>query len=152
MTYEHTTLIEAPAHIVWTATTDIERWPEWLPTIQSVIHLDGGPIGLGSRAQVKQPLQPVALWTVVAFEPDRRFVWTSVRSGLRLTATHEVTPHGDGALNLLRIEAAGPLALVLRPVFGSLLRRVLATENRCLKAHCEAAAPSCAQATLGSAA
>ena len=58
MTLDDTIHIEAPADVVWAVTEDIERWPEWTPTVTSARRLDGGPFGLGSRFRIKQPAQP----------------------------------------------------------------------------------------------
>ena len=36
MEVENTIHIEAPPAIVWAVTVDVERWPEWTPTVESV--------------------------------------------------------------------------------------------------------------------
>lgn len=140
MIVEHTTDIEAPPEVVWRVTKDVERWPEWTPTVTSVKRLGDGPLGLGSVARIEQPGQPAADWVVSAFEPGRRFAWQTHRTGLRMVATHEMSAEGKGTRNVLRVEAGGALATMLWPVLRLAMRRALARENQGLKEFCEQAA------------
>lgn len=132
-----TTHIEAAPEVVWAVTQDVERWPEWTPTVTSVNRLDRGPFGLGSVARIKQPMQPEAEWNVTEFEPGRRFAWETRRLGLHMTGSHDVSPNGLGTTNVLGVEAKGALAVLLWPVLRLAIRRALADENRGLKANCE---------------
>ena len=141
MTIEHTIAIEASPDTVWAVTTDVGRWPEWTPTVSAVRRLDSGPLGVGSETRVAQPGQPAAVWTVSEVVPGRRFVWQTARAGLRMRATHEVTPEGAGTRNVLCVELSGVLARLLSPLLRPLVRRALAAENRGLKARCEAGDP-----------
>lgn len=142
MTIEHSTPIAAPPDVVWAVTEDVERWPEWQPTVTSVRRLDAGPFRVGSRARIKQPLQPEATWTVTDHAPGRRFSWESVRPGLRLVGTHDVAPDGAGASSRLRVEATGPLAVLLWPLLGPATRWSLRQENAGLRRRCEAGSTS----------
>jgi uncharacterized membrane protein len=133
MIVEHTTHIEAPPEVVWRVTADVERWPEWTPTVTSVKRVGEGPFGLGSVARIKQPGQAEADWAVTSFEPGRRFAWESQRMGMRMVGTHEISPEGQGTKNVLRVEANGALAVLLWPVLGLAMRRALKDENEGLK-------------------
>jgi hypothetical protein len=138
MTIENTIQINAPLEVVWRVTADVERWPEWTPTVTSVRLIGGGPIGPGSVARIKQPAQPESEWRVTVFEPGRRFAWETRRRGLRMVGLHELEVAGAGTTNTLRVEAEGALAVLLWPVLRLALRQALADENRGLKQRCEA--------------
>lgn len=137
MTLDDTIHIEASTDIVWAVTEDIERWPEWTPTVTAARHLDDGPFGVRSRVRIKQPAQPESDWTVTEYVRGHRFTWTTRRPGLRMTASHEVGWHESGASNVLRVEVSGVAAVALWPILGIAIRRALAQENRGLKARCE---------------
>jgi uncharacterized membrane protein len=140
MSVTHEIHIAAPPERVWAVTCDIERWPEWTPTVTSVTRKSQDEFGLGSVARIKQPLQPESEWTVILFEPERRFAWESIRTGLRFVAVHELLPDDSGTKNILRLEATGFLAILMRPILRAAVGRALRQENRGLKARCEAKA------------
>src|SRR3712207_4077807 len=81
---------------VWTVMLDVERWREWTPTITSIERLEGGPFRVGSRARVRQPKLPTAVWTVTVLEPGRYFEWRNVSPGLRSVAGHRAEPIAGG--------------------------------------------------------
>lgn len=135
---ENTIHIAAPADIVWAVTEDVERWPEWVPTITAVRRLDDGPFGLGSTARIKQPAQPESDWTVTEHLRGERFTWETRRPGLRMAASHEVRQEESGTSSTLRLKASGVVAVLLLPLLRAVIRRALAQENRSLKARCEA--------------
>lgn len=142
MRVEQSIRIEASPEVVWEVTRDVERWPEWTPTVTSVRRIDRGTFGPGSRARIKQPLQPESEWVVTEFEPGRRFAWETRRTGLSMTGTHEIIPEGSGTRSVLRVDAAGVLARLLWPVLRPAVRRALFDENRGLKRRCEQPAPA----------
>ena len=137
MTAEHTTHIDAPPAEVWRVTLDVERWPEWTPTVTAARRLDDGPFRVGSRVRIKQPGQPEATWTVTDLVPGERFAWETARRGLRMRATHALTPDGTGTRNTLRVEADGILGTIFSPLLRPLVRLALVDENAGLKARCE---------------
>jgi hypothetical protein len=142
MVIEHAIHIDASPETVWTVTVDVERWPEWSPTVTSAQPVGGGPLRLGIEVRVRQPLQPAAMWVVVALERGRRFAWETRRPGLHMVATHDITPAGAGTTNVLRLEAGGLMATLLRPLLALAFRRALAAENRGLRKRCEDADPA----------
>lgn len=105
----------------------------------SVRLVDGGPVGLGSAAEVRQPRLPRNVWRVTAFEPGRRFEWSAAGPGVTTRADHRVEPLGDERSRVtLEIEMTGPLAGPASLVLGGLTRRYVAREAAGLKEHCEA--------------
>jgi uncharacterized protein YndB with AHSA1/START domain len=140
MKTEHAIRIAAPPEVVWEVTADVERWPEWTPTVKSLVRLDSGSLGPGSRVRIEQPGQPPAVWVVTALEPGRRFAWRTERPGLRMVATHDLISNGGGTENVLRLEAEGWIAALLGPVLRLAIRRALTRENEGLRARCEAVA------------
>ena len=128
--------IDAPVETVWQVTRDVERWPEWTPTVTSVRLLDS-ELRLGSVALIKQPMQPRSEWVVTEFAPGQRFAWETRRVGLHMTGTHEMSAADGGTRSVLRVDASGWLATLLGPLLRPVMRKALADENRGLKSHCE---------------
>ena len=141
MKIQDVTHIDAPPATVWAVTEDVERWPEWTPTMESVRRVDGGPFAVGSSATIRQPGLPDVVWTVTQMLPGERFTWTGCARGLRMTATHEVAAERDGTRSVLRIELSGLMVTLLWPVLRLAVGRALRRENLGLKARCERTAP-----------
>src|SRR6185295_11383957 len=53
--FSRTVEIQQPPPIVWSVMTDIERWPEWTPSVARAKRLSNTPLQVGSRAQIHQP-------------------------------------------------------------------------------------------------
>lgn len=139
MKVEHAIHVAAPPDAVWAATVDVERWPEWMPTMDRVKRVDAGPFDVGSSARIKQPGLPETEWTVTDLVHGQRFSWTTRVLGIRMRATHELSPHEGGTRNVLRVEMAGPVAVLLAPFARRSVRRTLERENAAFKERCEAA-------------
>lgn len=99
--------IAAPPERVWQVIRDVERWHEWTPSITRVRLLGRGPFAVGSRAFIRQPRLPPALWTVDALVPERSFSWVSVAPGLRVTGFHGVEATTAGSRATLAIDLQG---------------------------------------------
>src|SRR5579859_7347355 len=104
MRIDHSIEIAAPPEAVWAVVTDVERWPEWTPTMESVRRLDNGPFQLGSSAKIKQPQMPEAVWRVTAFTPGRQFTWETTVRGMRMIASHELVNSPAGCTSRLGLE------------------------------------------------
>lgn len=137
MKLENRKLIDAPPSIVWRVTENIERWPHWTPTMNSVTRLDDGPFDVGSTARIKQPGLPEAEWRVTALTRGESFTWEARVRGMHLVATHEMAPSGDGTLSVLRVDISGIAAVLLWPLIRISVRKALEKENAGLKAECE---------------
>jgi uncharacterized protein YndB with AHSA1/START domain len=130
--FETSRHIDAPTQRVWEALFDVARWPEWTPTIASVRRLDDGPFQVGSRAEVRQPRLPRAVWEVTEVVDGRSFTWEATGPGMRTIARHEVVPDGDGSQVTLSIEQTGPMGAVAALVWRRLTQRYIETEAESL--------------------
>lgn len=137
---EHSITIEiaAPPERVWQVMSDVERWPEWTPTVTSVKRLDDGPLRVGSRAKVVQPKLPEAEYAVTELSPGRSFTWVAASPGVVTTARHEVEPTPDGTRVRLSVSQAGWLGRLVAPFYRGLTDRYLVKEANGLKATSEA--------------
>ncbi len=138
LTTEHVTSA-SPAR-VWEVLSDLEGWPSWLPTVDTLAPLDLGPAdmpapGVGASYAVTQPKLPKAQWTITHWEPEHGFTWVSRAPGVTTTATHAITelPAGGSRISL-EIDWVGPLAWVPRAAYGRLAQRYIDTEARTLAA------------------
>ena len=131
--------IAAPPDIVWSIMSDVERWHEWTPSVRSVRLLDK-PLAVGSRAWIRQPKFPPALWAVTAIEPGRGFIWKSGTPGMWVYGHHTVEPAAGGARATLRLHYEGMLAALLARMTRGITNRYLDYEAAGLKARSEALA------------
>ena len=129
--------IRAEIKGVWATLTDVQRWHEWTRSIDKIERLDDGEFGAGSRARIRQPRIPVAVWTVTEFEPGRSFTWVSEAVGIRTVATHVLEPRDGGTRLTLTIAQTGWLAWLIRSRAEKTAREYLAMEAQGLKQRCE---------------
>jgi uncharacterized protein YndB with AHSA1/START domain len=129
--------IAAPPERVWAETIDIERWPEWTPTVKYAKRLDAGPITVGSRVRIDQPKLPPALWVVQELEPGRRMKLKSGLPGMFAIAHHRIEPRGTRTMVHLSIEFTGLFGGLLARWTRDMNHRYLALEASGLKRRCE---------------
>jgi hypothetical protein len=129
--------IAAPPGVVWEVIRDVERWHEWTPSITRIKRLDAGPLRVGSRATVQQPKLPKNDFTVTTLEDDRGFDWESRSPGLRGIGHHWIEPLPTGSRVTLGVDFRGPLAPVVRLVYGRLTQRYIEMEAAGLKLRSE---------------
>jgi uncharacterized protein YndB with AHSA1/START domain len=134
--------IDAPPERVWAATIDIERWPEWTPTVTRARRLDSGPMGVGHHVRIDQPKLPPTVWVVEALEPERRMTLKSGVPGMRVIAHHRLEPKGEGCAVTLTIRFEGLFGGLLARWTRDLNRRYLAIEADGLKRYCENRGPA----------
>jgi uncharacterized protein YndB with AHSA1/START domain len=136
--YEVSVDISASPERVWAVLVDVERWPDWTPSMTRVQRRDHSPFGLGSAVRMKQPRLPATVWRVTAFEPGRSFSWTARGPGVQTEAGHRLAPGADGSVTVtLTIRQSGALAGPLWRLLSGLTRRYVSTEARSLKHRCE---------------
>jgi uncharacterized membrane protein len=138
MDIERAIEIAAPAEPVWNVMIDVQRWPEWTPTVTSVEQLDAGPLRVGSRVRIRQPRLPAAVWTVTTLDAGRYFEWQSVTPGVKSVAGHRVEATGSQTTRVtLTFDWTRWLAPPIRLLYGKLARRYVQTEAESLKRQCE---------------
>jgi len=124
--------IDASAEPVAEVMFDVARWPEWTPTVDEVERLDDGPFAVGSRAKVRQPRLPRAVWEVTELVEGRSFTWQATGPGMRTIGRHEVMPDGAGSRVTLSIEQTGPMGAVAARVWRGLTQRYIELEAESL--------------------
>ena len=137
---EQSTRIDVGASVerVWEVLREVERWPEWAPTVTSVRHLDEGPLAVGSRVRVEQPRIPPTEYVVTQLEPSRSFTWVATGAGVRTTARHVLEGIDTGGTRVtLAVEMAGPVGRVMGRFYRRLTDRYLTAEAEGIKARSE---------------
>ncbi len=137
MDYEATIDIAADPDRVWSTWIDVERWPEWTQSVVTARLLDDGEFGVGSRARLKQPKLPAAVWQVTEAEPGRSFVWVTRSGGLTMVASHVAEPAAGGVTAQLTFEITGPMSGLVGRLLGRRIRTYLQMEADGVKARSE---------------
>jgi uncharacterized membrane protein len=138
MTYRASIDIDAPVERVWNVLVDVEKWPDWSPTMTSVKRLESGMFRPGSSARVKQPKLPEAIWRVSAMMPQKSFTWSTRSRGVTTVARHTVAARDEGGTRVGgEIEQSGALSLVAKVFFSRQTKRYLQEEAHGLKKRCE---------------
>jgi uncharacterized protein YndB with AHSA1/START domain len=123
-----TTDIPAVPSRVWAILVDVERWPEWTPSVTRVMRLEQGPLAVGSRARIHQPRLLPATWRIVELAEGRRFAWVTGGPGVRAVAEHSVEPIDRGSRVTLSVRFEGLLASLVARLTRDLNRRYLELE------------------------
>jgi hypothetical protein len=119
---------------------DVERWPEWTPTVTRLEKLDPGELRLGQRIRIEQPKLPRMTWQVTNVAPGRSFAWSTSRPGVTTVATHEIAVDGSRSEIRLTIDQHGFLAPLVQLLVGRRTRRYMEQEARGLKQRTESGA------------
>ena len=129
--------VAAPQDTVWAVMTDAERWPEWTASVRSIRLLDAAPLRVGSRALIRQPRFPPALWTVTALDQGRSFTWKSVAPGLRVYGSHSAEAIPGGTRATLSLHYEGLLGRLLGRLTAGITNRYIEMEATGLKRRSE---------------
>jgi uncharacterized membrane protein len=141
MEYTKVVQVAADSERVWKVLSDLERWPERIPTYVEVRRLDGGDLRVGSRAHVKQKGLAAGDWEVIELVEGSTFTWASRQPGVRVVGRHVVSqtaPDGPTTLTLT-IEQTGWLSGIVALLLGRKVRRYVDLEAEALKAAAEGA-------------
>lgn len=137
MRFDHSTTIQAAPERVWEVFSDVERWPDWTPTVDSVERLDAGRIHVGARTRIRQPKLPVAVWEVTELKDGEYFEWVSKAPGIKTTGGHRVVGTPEGTVVTATIIQEGPLGWLFGRLYAGLTKSYIATETAELKELCE---------------
>ena len=129
--------INTPVDRVFEVMSDTDRWHEWTPSVTSIKRLDGGAFAVGSRAVIRQPKFPPALWAITAIEPGHSFTWVNQAPGVKVIAHHFAESTAAGSRATLSLRYEGMIGKLLARMTKGITNRYLAMEARGLKARSE---------------
>ena len=142
MRFDHSSTIQAAPERVWEVFSNVERWPDWTPTVDSVERLDAGRIHVGARTRIRQPKLPVAVWEVTELKEGEYFEWVSKAPGIKTTGGHRVVSTPEGTVATATIIQEGPLGWLFGRLYAKLTRDYIATETAKLKEVSESCNPA----------
>ena len=138
MITEDSVEIDAPAQLVWEVFSDVEHWPEWTPSVTSLVGRDGANLAVGKRFSIKQPGMSKLNWKVTEIEPGTSWTWVQRSPGVNVTARHHVTAQpGGGTLVRQELDQRGFLGALVGWLMVRKTRRFLQQEAHGLKARSE---------------
>lgn len=135
--FSRTIDIRATPDAVWRVMCDVERWPEWNPTIKRLRLLGDDSFGVGARAVIRQPRFPPALWKVTEVDEGRGFEWVSKAPGLQVVADHRIEATGPGSRVTVSLRLNGAFGAVWGRLTGGVSDRYLQLEAEGLKRRVE---------------
>lgn len=145
MRITHSAEIPTPIDLVWRVYTDVERWPQWMESMDHVDlaasggAIEGEPLQLGSQVWISQPRLPSATWEVTELTPGRSWTWVSRSPGATSTATHRLTAIDAATTRVdTSLEMTGLLGALAGRLISARARRYLAMEAEGLRAACAA--------------
>lgn len=130
--------IDAPPEIVWNVMADVEKWPEWTPSMRKIEKMGDKPFGKGASFRVAPRGAPRSVWTVTECDEDRSFFWEARSANAHAVAGHVIEPHGAGSLVTLSVDVTGSwMVKVLGPLMAMTIRRSVRQEAEGLKRRSE---------------
>ena len=130
--------IDAPAHLVWQVFSDVERWPEWTPSVTSLVARDGTGLTVGKRFAIKQPGMSKLVWKVTEIDPGSSWTWVQRSPGVHVSASHWVIPQPGGrTLVSQQLDQRGVLGALVGWLMAKKTKRFLEQEAHGLKARSE---------------
>ena len=130
--------IDAPVSTVWAVLSDVERWPEWTASIESIRRTRTGPLEVGERVVVAQPRLPTVTYTLTVVDEGREFTWAAGSAVSRGVGEHVLHPRvGGGTTATLRVLQHGPAAPLATVLLRGIAQRYVRMEAEGLKARSE---------------
>jgi hypothetical protein len=130
-------VVKAPIGTVWEVLTDLERWPEWMPTITSLAPRQSTGPAVGAAYRVRQPRLPPTTWTITAWDELDGFTWRAKGLGLATIGDHRIGKVGSHTRVQLSIKWTGPFAFLARSMYGGVARTYIARELQALRGRAE---------------
>lgn len=147
MRLTHSAEIPAPIDLVWRVWTDVERWPQWMESMDHVDlassggAIEGEPLQLGSKVWIAQPRMANATYEVTELTPGRSWTWVAHSPGTTTTITHELTATGAAATRTdTTVDITGPIGAIAGFAVRKRAQRYLEMEAVGLQAACAVAA------------
>jgi hypothetical protein len=137
MNYQHTIDIEASPASVWAVLADVTAWPSWTASIDTADWVGDSGIAVGHAVRLKQPKLRTATWAITAFDEGRSFTWETTSPGVCVSASHAISPRGNGVTVTLATSVRGLLAPIVGALTAKIGRRYVAMEAEGLKRRCE---------------
>jgi hypothetical protein len=109
-TFMSITEIAAPVETVWAVLSNVDRWPDWLPTVAEVEAGACGTVCAGQVLRIRHGGLGTLDWTVADVRQPRGFTRVATLPGVTLEADHTLDPlpRNETVLRLrLRIDGAG---------------------------------------------
>jgi hypothetical protein len=125
--------IRAAVPVVWRLITDVERWPDWTPTVLSLCKTDTGPLTIGTTCRVRQPGLPERLYKVTSLQEQSEMTWETNTAGLRMVASHQVWSTHTGSCAQLLFSVTGVLAPMVRLLFAQKIDGMVNLEAESLR-------------------
>jgi uncharacterized membrane protein len=146
MRITHSVEVTAPIDLVWRVYTDVERWPQWMESMEHVDlaesggSIEGEPLQLGSQVWISQPRLPNAMWEVTELTPGRGWTWVSRSTGATSTASHQLTAVDTGTTRVdTTLEMTGLLGGLAGRMIARRAAQYMAMEAEGLRAACATA-------------
>jgi len=136
-TFSTSVEMAAPPPVVWSVMADVERWPEWTPSVKRIVLLKSGPLAVGSRLRIHQPRLPPAFWKVIEAVPDSHFISVSRAPGVRVVASHVAVKTSTGSRVTLSLRYEGLFGPLLAWLTRGINASYLTMEANGLRARCE---------------
>ena len=133
MTVEDAVEIAKPQEVVYSLVRDLDRAPEWQPSLESV------DVDAGTEVRRIAGLRQEGRFFVVEDDPPRRFAIASEGGPVSARATFDLEPHGDGTRVAFTIEVAlHGLSRIARRLAKTAAQREVRSSLRKLKELAEA--------------